>query len=117
MPRPLIYVSYCTLCRRIAPHQTTLGVYSTLCESSTCCCHGDCFGNEPAAQERSMDERERWDAYYASRVNTYAVITDADKPHPFLRHHLALLPRGRVLELAMGEGHNAKFLARQGFSV
>ncbi len=64
-----------------------------------------------------MDERERWNAYYASRVNTYAVITDADKAHPFLRHHLALLPRGRALELAMGEGHNAKFLARQGFSV
>ena len=59
-----------------------------------------------------MDERERWNAYYASRVNIYE-----DRPHPFLRHHLALLPRGRALELAMGEGYNAMFLARQGFSV
>ena len=59
-----------------------------------------------------MDEGERWNAYYASRVNIYE-----DRPHPFLRHHLALLPRGRALELAMGEGYNAMFLARQGFSV
>jgi tellurite methyltransferase len=64
-----------------------------------------------------MDERERWNVYYASRVNTYAINADEDRPHPFLRHHLALLPRGRALELAMGEGHNAIFLARQGFSV
>lgn len=59
-----------------------------------------------------MDERERWNARYASRVNTYE-----GEPHPFLREHLALLPRGRALEVAMGEGYNAIFLARQGFSV
>jgi tellurite methyltransferase len=59
-----------------------------------------------------MDERGRWNAHYASRVNTHE-----EDPPPFLREHLALLPRGRVLELAMGEGHNAIFLARQGFSV
>jgi 2-polyprenyl-3-methyl-5-hydroxy-6-metoxy-1,4-benzoquinol methylase len=64
-----------------------------------------------------MDERERWNAYYASRVNTDAVISDADRPHAFLRQHLALLPRGRALELAMGEGDTALFLAQQGFSV
>jgi tellurite methyltransferase len=59
-----------------------------------------------------MDERERWNAHYASRVSTHE-----GEPHPFLREHVALLPRGRALELAMGEGHNAIFLARQGFSV
>jgi tellurite methyltransferase len=59
-----------------------------------------------------MDERGRWNARYASRVNTHE-----EESHPFLREHLALLPRGRVLELAMGEGHTAIFLARQGFSV
>ena len=64
-----------------------------------------------------MDERERWNAFYASRVNMYIDFTDADEPHPFLSDHLALLPRGRALELAMGEGRNAIFLARQGFSV
>ena len=59
-----------------------------------------------------MDERERWNAHYASRVNMVV-----NEPHPFLREHLALLPRGRVLELAMGDGQNAIFLARQGFAV
>jgi tellurite methyltransferase len=59
-----------------------------------------------------MDERERWNARYVSHVHK-----DVYEPHPFLRGHLGLLPRGRVLELAMGEGHNAIFLARQGFTV
>lgn len=59
-----------------------------------------------------MAERQRWNAHYASRVNTYK-----GEPHPFLREPLALLPRGRALELAMGDGHNAIFLAQHGFSV
>jgi tellurite methyltransferase len=59
-----------------------------------------------------MDERERWNTRYSSRVNI-----DVGGPHPFLREHLALLAKGRVLELAMGEGHNAIFLAQQSFSV
>jgi 2-polyprenyl-3-methyl-5-hydroxy-6-metoxy-1,4-benzoquinol methylase len=59
-----------------------------------------------------MDERERWNDRYVSRVDMRGI-----EPHPFLREHLALLPRGRALELAMGEGHNAIFLARQGFAV
>jgi tellurite methyltransferase len=59
-----------------------------------------------------MDERERWNARYASGVNI-----DVGEPCSFLREHLALLPRGRALELAMGKGQNAIFLARQGFSV
>ena len=59
-----------------------------------------------------MDERERWNSRYASRVNTHE-----EELHPFLRDHLALLPRGRALDLAMGEGHNAILLARQGLSV
>jgi tellurite methyltransferase len=59
-----------------------------------------------------MDERERWNARYTARAGLVA-----GEPNPFLREHLALLPRGHVLELAMGEGHNAIFLAQQGFSV
>ena len=59
-----------------------------------------------------MDARERWNARYAARSSL-----EAGEPNPFLREHLALLPRGHVLELAMGEGNNAIFLAQQGFSV
>jgi tellurite methyltransferase len=54
----------------------------------------------------AMDERERWNARYTAGVNK-----DIGAPHPFLPEHVALLPRGRALELAMGEGQNAIFLA------
>ena len=40
-----------------------------------------------------------------------------EEPQEFLRRHLGLLPRGRALELAMGEGRNAIFLAQQGYQV
>src|SRR6266571_3073648 len=63
-------------------------------------------------QENNMDERERWNARYAGRAGLVAA-----EPNPFLQEHLALLPRSHALELAMGEGHNAIFLAQQGFSV
>lgn len=39
------------------------------------------------------------------------------EPADFLIENLALLPRGRVLDVAMGEGRNALYLARQGFEV
>ena len=39
------------------------------------------------------------------------------EPVEFLREHLADLPRGAALDLAMGEGRNALFLARNGFAV
>jgi SAM-dependent methyltransferase len=39
------------------------------------------------------------------------------EPNDFLRRHVDLIPRGRVLCLAEGEGRNAVFLAGQGFEV
>jgi len=39
------------------------------------------------------------------------------EPASFLVEHLGLLPTGRVLDIAMGNGRNAIFLARQGFKV
>jgi tellurite methyltransferase len=59
-----------------------------------------------------MSERERWNARYSARGDRALAA-----PNAFLRAHLAMLPRGDVLELAMGEGHNAIFLAQHGFSV
>lgn len=59
-----------------------------------------------------MNERQRWNARYAAHANI-----EMGEPNPFLRAHLAMLPRGHVLELAMGEGHNAVFFAQHGFSV
>jgi SAM-dependent methyltransferase len=40
-----------------------------------------------------------------------------DQPSSFLVEHMDLLPRGRALDIAMGEGRNALFLARQGYQV
>lgn len=39
------------------------------------------------------------------------------EPNPFLKKHLRLLPRGKALDLATGEGRNAVFLAGHGFDV
>jgi tellurite methyltransferase len=61
---------------------------------------------------KAMDERERWNARYTAQDERALAA-----PNAFLRAHLAMLPKGDVLELAMGEGHNAIFLAQHGFSV
>jgi tellurite methyltransferase len=39
------------------------------------------------------------------------------KANPFLKKHLSLLPKGKALDVATGEGRNAIFLARNGFDV
>jgi 2-polyprenyl-3-methyl-5-hydroxy-6-metoxy-1,4-benzoquinol methylase len=39
------------------------------------------------------------------------------EPSKFLVDNLGLLPEGRVLDVAMGNGRNAVYLARMGFSV
>jgi tellurite methyltransferase len=39
------------------------------------------------------------------------------EPAPFLVSHIDLLPKGRVLDIAMGGGRNAIYLARMGFDV
>ena len=39
------------------------------------------------------------------------------KPAPFLVANVGLLPKGRVLDVAMGNGRNAIYLARAGFEV
>ncbi len=40
-----------------------------------------------------------------------------DRPSALLREHLALIPRGRALDIATGRGRNALFLAKAGFQV
>ena len=40
-----------------------------------------------------------------------------DRPVPFLVEQLPRLRKGRALDLAMGEGRNAVYLAEQGFAV
>ena len=40
-----------------------------------------------------------------------------NQPSQFLIENIALLPRGRALDIAMGSGRNAIYLARMGFQV
>ena len=42
---------------------------------------------------------------------------DTLEPSLFLVEHISLLPKGRVLDVAMGNGRNAIFLAKSGFAV
>ncbi len=57
-------------------------------------------------------DKERWDSKYDSEVYLFG-----EKPIAFLEHNVHLLPRGRALDVAMGEGRNGVFLARHGFDV
>jgi tellurite methyltransferase len=47
------------------------------------------------------------------------VIPDdiSSQPAQFLMENIALLPRGRALDVAMGSGRNAIYLAKMGFDV
>ncbi|MCX5906259.1 MAG: class I SAM-dependent methyltransferase [Deltaproteobacteria bacterium] len=54
----------------------------------------------------------RWDKEFAGQE-----FTLGKKPNSFLKKHIHLLPRGKALDLAAGEGKNAAFLAKRGFHV
>ncbi len=57
-------------------------------------------------------DQERWDKRFGKRE--FAL---GKKPNPFLKKHIHLLPKGRALDIATGEGRNAVFLAQNGFEV
>ena len=57
-------------------------------------------------------DQSRWDSKFDSETFLYG-----KKPIPFLEKNVHLLPKGKVLDLAMGEGRNGVFLATRGFKV
>jgi tellurite methyltransferase len=57
-------------------------------------------------------DRKRWDQRFKGEEFAFG-----KKANPFLRRHIALLPKGKALDLATGEGRNAVFLAQHGFDV
>jgi tellurite methyltransferase len=60
----------------------------------------------------SEDDRRHWDTLFNTGVYVFG-----KEPAPFLRDHISLLPVGRALDIAMGEGRNAVYLAKKGFQV
>ena len=57
-------------------------------------------------------DKIRWNEKYATKKYLFG-----QEAIPFLQDHVGLLPKGHVLDLAMGEGRNGIFLATQGFDV
>jgi 2-polyprenyl-3-methyl-5-hydroxy-6-metoxy-1,4-benzoquinol methylase len=60
----------------------------------------------------SDDDRRQWDQVYSTRVYVFG-----KDPSAFLKDHIGKLPQGRALDIAMGEGRNAVFIAKKGFEV
>ena len=58
------------------------------------------------------DDRNRWNKRYNASEYIYG-----KEPIKFLEEKIDLLVKGKALVLAMGEGRNAVFLARNGFDV
>jgi SAM-dependent methyltransferase len=57
-------------------------------------------------------DKIRWDKKYATKKYLFG-----REAIPFLQDHVDLLPKGHVLDLAMGEGRNSVYLATKGFHV
>jgi SAM-dependent methyltransferase len=57
-------------------------------------------------------DRKRWNERFKGKKFAFG-----KKANSFLRRHIALLPKGKALDLAAGEGRNAIFLAQHGFKV
>ncbi len=57
-------------------------------------------------------DQKRWDRRFKAMKFAFG-----KKANPFLRGHIAFLPKGKALDLAAGEGRNAVFLADHGFKV
>ncbi len=53
-----------------------------------------------------------WDERYSSEAYAYG-----KNPNQFLEENYKVIPKGKVLSLAEGEGRNAVFLAKQGYIV
>ena len=53
-----------------------------------------------------------WDERYSSEEYAYGT-----KPNEFLETNFNHLPKGKILSIAEGEGRNAVFLAKQGYTV
>lgn len=57
-------------------------------------------------------DKARWDRKYDTDHYIFG-----EEPIAFLKDTLSLLPKGKALDIAMGEGRNGVYLATQGFDV
>lgn len=62
--------------------------------------------------EAATKDKDRWNSKYGTEQYIFGKT-----PIAFLKEHLHLLPKGKVLDIAMGEGRNGVYLASKGFQV
>ena len=62
--------------------------------------------------ESLKTDKKRWNERFKKK--DFAL---GREPNPFLKRQIRLLPKGRTLDMAAGEGRNAVFLARHGCDV
>ncbi len=67
---------------------------------------------EQVTGDIAADPRSQWDTKFATETYVYG-----REPSKFLVEVLSDVPTGRALDIAMGEGRNAVFLAKKGFDV
>ena len=66
----------------------------------------------PMPAAAAEKDQSRWDKHYDIEGFLFG-----SKPIRFLKDNIHLLPKGRALDLAMGEGRNGVYMATQGFDV
>jgi 2-polyprenyl-3-methyl-5-hydroxy-6-metoxy-1,4-benzoquinol methylase len=69
------------------------------------------FAGTPLLDAKPRD-KERWDKKYGTEAYIFG-----KEPVPFLKQNVHLLPKGKALDIAIGEGRNGVYLATQGFEV
>jgi len=62
--------------------------------------------------DAATKDKKRWNRKYDTEQYVFGKT-----PIPFLQEHFHLLPKGKTLDIAMGEGRNGVFLATKGFHV
>lgn len=68
--------------------------------------------NYPEPDPNKKTAQQVWDERYGGEGYLFG-----KEPIPFLKHYLNVLSKGKAIDIAMGEGRNAVFLAQQGFEV
>lgn len=66
----------------------------------------------PITGSAKEKDKSRWDSKYDTETYIFG-----KEPIPFIKENLHLLPKGKTLDIAMGEGRNGVYLAAQGFDV
>jgi tellurite methyltransferase len=69
-------------------------------------------GNVKKGETTMKADQKRWNDRFGREEFAFG-----KEPNPFLKKHIRLLPKGKALDIASGEGRNAVFLAQHGFEV